>query len=100
MIFQALLLEDVDGDGNVELVLGLTDRVVRMYRWMQSATGGRLVCLFKWESANQIGGLALNHNAQGLPKVLVAQPGGTVMRLSPELAINAEKDSDQAKKYG
>lgn len=26
-------MADVDGDGLIELVLGLTDRVVRSYRW-------------------------------------------------------------------
>lgn len=30
------LLGDVDGDGSIELVLGLTDRVVRSYRWVNS----------------------------------------------------------------
>lgn len=95
---KALLLEDVDGDGNVELLLGLTDRVVRSYRWVQSATGGRLICLFKWECANQIGGLALSHNAQGLPKVLVAQPGGTIMRINSEVTTALEQDGEPIKR--
>lgn len=30
------ILGDVDGDGVIELVLGLTDRVVRSYRWVDS----------------------------------------------------------------
>lgn len=86
-----MLLEDVDGDGNIELVLGLTDRVVRMYRWMQSATGGRLVCLFKWECANQMGGLAISHNSEGAPKMLVTQPGGTIMRINPEISSGLDQ---------
>lgn len=86
-----MLLEDVDGDGNIELVLGLTDRVVRMYRWMQSATGGRLVCLFKWECANQMGGLAISHNSEGAPKMLVTQPGGTIMRINPEISSGVDQ---------
>lgn len=86
-----MLLEDVDGDGNIELVLGLTDRVVRMYRWMQSATGGRLVCLFKWECANQMGGLAVSHNSEGAPKMLVTQPGGTIMRINPEISSGVDQ---------
>lgn len=31
-----ILLGDVDGDGMVEMVLGLTDRVVRSYRWINN----------------------------------------------------------------
>lgn len=31
-----IILADIDGDGLVELVLGLTDRVVRSYRWYNS----------------------------------------------------------------
>lgn len=31
------MLGDVDGDGMVEMVLGLTDRVVRSYRWITSS---------------------------------------------------------------
>lgn len=33
-----ILLADVDGDGLIEMVLGLTDRVVRSYRWQRSET--------------------------------------------------------------
>lgn len=32
-----ILLGDVDGDGMVEMVLGLTDRVVRSYRWISNS---------------------------------------------------------------
>lgn len=31
-----IILADIDGDGLVEMVLGLTDRVVRSYRWYSS----------------------------------------------------------------
>jgi hypothetical protein len=49
----------MDGDGRTELVLGLTDRVVRSYRWLPdpapATTGqGRLVSLHKWEAASQV----------------------------------------------
>lgn len=27
---------DIDGDGMIEMVLGLTDRVVRSYRWISN----------------------------------------------------------------
>lgn len=32
-----IILADIDGDGSVEMVLGLTDRVVRSYRWYSAA---------------------------------------------------------------
>lgn len=31
-----IILADIDGDGMIEMVLGLTDRVVRSYRWYNS----------------------------------------------------------------
>ena len=34
---QTALLSDVDRDGQVELVVALTDRVVRVYRWCDDA---------------------------------------------------------------
>lgn len=34
--FQCILLGDIDGDGYIEMVLALTDRVVRSYRWMSN----------------------------------------------------------------
>ncbi|GLV45811.1 hypothetical protein CBL_02831 [Carabus blaptoides fortunei] len=92
------ILGDVDGDGVIELVLGLTDRVVRSYRWVDSQQSdstnenlqtnvtfkniqGKLVGLNKWECANQIGSVTLHHAADGSPCLLVAQPGGTFMRI-------------------
>ncbi|KAG8287756.1 integrin alpha FG-GAP repeat-containing protein 2 [Homalodisca vitripennis] len=92
---KVIILEDVDGDGTVEMVVGLTDRVVRSYRWVQNATGGRLVCLYKWECANQIGGLAINHDPNGAPKLLVAQPGGTIMKINPEIILGSEEGEEQ-----
>ncbi|EEC10228.1 integrin alpha repeat domain-containing protein, putative, partial [Ixodes scapularis] len=46
------LLADINGDGKVELILGLTDRVVRTYQWTCFL---ELVGLQKWEFANQVG---------------------------------------------
>uniref|UniRef100_A0A1B6DEV0 Integrin-alpha FG-GAP repeat-containing protein 2 n=1 Tax=Clastoptera arizonana TaxID=38151 RepID=A0A1B6DEV0_9HEMI len=96
-----LLLEDIDADGNKELVLGLTDRVVRSYRWQiqSKLTGGTLVCLNKWECANQIGSLTLNYDANGLPCLLIAQPGGTFMRIRPILSKELmEKEENRFKR--
>nr|CAD7193727.1 unnamed protein product [Timema douglasi] len=88
VIPQVVLLGDIDGDGNLELVLGLTDRVVRSYRWIHDSpdddgqVSGKLVGLNKWECANQIGTVTLNYSPDGTPCLLVSQPGGTFMKIS------------------
>lgn len=55
------MVADVDKDGANEMIIGLTDRVVRSYRWCSNADlgTGKLVGLNKWECANQIGTIAL-----------------------------------------
>ncbi|XP_053982960.1 KICSTOR complex protein ITFG2-like isoform X1 [Hylaeus volcanicus] len=80
---KVVLVADVDRDGANEMILGLTDRVVRSYRWSSNLELGRgkLVGLNKWECANQIGTVTLQHMADGTPTLLVAQPGGTFMRI-------------------
>jgi len=69
---KVLLLHDVNADGLLELVIGLTDRVVRTYQW----TKNKLLGLNKWEFANQIGAVAINDMANKSPSLLVAHPGG------------------------
>lgn len=84
-----------------EMVLGLTDRVVRSYRWISNRHKtsslnlnennldelypneniGKFVALNKWECANQIGSITLHHSWDGKPSLLIAQPGGTFMRI-------------------
>lgn len=85
-----VLLADINGDGLLELVVALTDRVVRSYRWVADENSvmdgfdnvsGKLVCLNKWECAKQIGSITLHHSSDGVPSLLVAQPGGTFMRI-------------------
>ncbi|XP_076245927.1 KICSTOR complex protein ITFG2 isoform X2 [Calliopsis andreniformis] len=80
---KVVLVADVDKDGANEMILGLTDRVVRSYRWSSAPELGRgkLVGLNKWECANQIGTVTLQHMTDGTPTLLVAQPGGTFMRI-------------------
>ena len=58
---KVVLVADVDKDGANEMILGLTDRVVRSYRWSSTPELGRgkLVGLNKWECANQIGTVTL-----------------------------------------
>ncbi|XP_015928264.1 KICSTOR complex protein ITFG2 [Parasteatoda tepidariorum] len=78
------LLTDVDNDGELELILGLTDHVLRTYRWVKLGQGpndlsGKLVGLHKLELADQIGSISLNPSNNGSPFILVAQSGGTYM---------------------
>lgn len=78
------LLADINGDGKVELILGLTDRVVRTYQWTcfsENGSEGKLVGLQKWEFANQVGTISLSANQAGGLALLVAQPGGTYTKL-------------------
>ena len=80
---KVVLIADVDKDGANEMIIGLTDRVVRSYRWSSNADlgSGKLVGLNKWECANQIGTVTLQDDSDGTPTLLVAQPGGTFMRI-------------------
>lgn len=80
---KVVLVADVDKDGANEMIIGLTDRVVRSYRWSSNADlgTGKLVGLNKWECANQIGTVTLQDDSDGTPTLLVAQPGGTFMRI-------------------
>ena len=61
----------------VELVIGLTDRVVRTYQWINT----KLVGLNKWEFANQIGTVGINDMANRTPSLLVAHPGGIYLKI-------------------
>jgi len=97
-----LILCDVTGKGVIELVVSLTDRVVRTYRW-QSGAGeegaGRLVSVNKWEFASQIGTVTCNIDGDGVPSLLVAQPGGAFMKLrckpeQPDLPEAQHKESE------
>ncbi|KAK0093936.1 hypothetical protein PV326_012298 [Microctonus aethiopoides] len=80
---KVILIADVDCDGANEMIIGLTDRVVRSYRWSSNTDlgTGKLVGLNKWECANQIGTVTLQHRDDGTATLLVAQPGGTFMRI-------------------
>lgn len=81
---KVVLLGDIDGDGCTEMVMGLTDRVVRSYRWVADSDEpgrGKLIGLHKWECANQIGTVTLNRSLDGTTSLLVAQPGGTLMKI-------------------
>ncbi|XP_043473905.1 KICSTOR complex protein ITFG2-like [Leptopilina heterotoma] len=81
---KVVLVADIDKDGLNEMIIGLTDRVVRSYRWSCRLDfgPGNLVGLNKWECANQIGTVTMQHAKDGTPTLLVAQPGGTFMRIN------------------
>lgn len=42
---------------------------------------GELVSVNKWDCDNQIGSITLHHGSDGKPAIMVAQPGGTFMRI-------------------
>ena len=49
------LIFDINDDGLNEVVLALTDRVVRSYQWQGAAEGqGQLVPMNKWEFGLQV----------------------------------------------
>lgn len=89
---KAMLIGDVNGDGFSEMVMALTDRVVRTYRWVScgDVVGGKpygkLIGLNKWELGDQIGGITFNLCKDGTPSLLVAQPGGTYFTLKVQPA--------------
>ncbi|KAJ8299439.1 hypothetical protein KUTeg_023499, partial [Tegillarca granosa] len=79
---KVLLIADVDGDGQTELVVGYADRVVRCFKWMsisdsetELTSNAKLIQCDKWQLSRQIGSLTLNIAADGKPELLVAQPG-------------------------
>ncbi|XP_072528583.1 KICSTOR complex protein ITFG2 [Salminus brasiliensis] len=77
---KVMLISDIDGDGRSELVVGYTDRVVRAFRWEEPTdstdlSGGQLVLLKKWLLEGQVDSLSVNPGPEGLPELMVSQPG-------------------------
>uniref|UniRef100_A0A3Q1B0F1 Integrin alpha FG-GAP repeat containing 2 n=1 Tax=Amphiprion ocellaris TaxID=80972 RepID=A0A3Q1B0F1_AMPOC len=77
---KVILISDIDGDGRCELVVGYTDRVVRAFRWEEPSDGsdvgsGQLVLLKKWLLEGQVDSLSVNPGPEGLPELMVSQPG-------------------------
>ncbi|KAG5894209.1 hypothetical protein JTB14_038379 [Gonioctena quinquepunctata] len=91
-----IVLGDVDGDGMIEMILGLTDRVVRSYRWV--ANPNRPVINISdpnssFEPSDKLLGkfVALNKWAS----LLIAQPGGTFMRIRCQSDDSIERDGKE-----
>ncbi|XP_041113081.1 KICSTOR complex protein ITFG2 [Polyodon spathula] len=77
---KVILISDIDGDGRSELVVGYTDRVVRAFRWEDSPDSsdigsGQLVLLKKWLLEGQVDSLSVNPGPEGVPELMVSQPG-------------------------
>uniref|UniRef100_A0A6Q2ZPB3 Integrin alpha FG-GAP repeat containing 2 n=1 Tax=Esox lucius TaxID=8010 RepID=A0A6Q2ZPB3_ESOLU len=77
---KVILISDIDGDGRSELVVGYTDRVVKAFRWEEPTdsldpSSGQLVLLKKWLLEGQVDSLSVNPGPEGLPELMVSQPG-------------------------
>ncbi|KAF6215103.1 hypothetical protein GE061_009852 [Apolygus lucorum] len=72
---KGLAIGDVLGDGQTYMVLGFTDRIICLYKWIQNPTEASLVCLNKSECTSQIGSVCLGKDALGKNIIYVAQPG-------------------------
>ncbi|KAL4225477.1 integrin alpha FG-GAP repeat-containing protein 2 [Mactra antiquata] len=77
---------DVDCDGKLELAMGYSDRVIRLYKWNGTVDAdqephGSMVQIDKWQLAGQIGSITLNKDKDGKSELLASQPGGTYVTL-------------------
>uniref|UniRef100_A0A5S6R587 Bardet-Biedl syndrome 1 N-terminal domain-containing protein n=1 Tax=Trichuris muris TaxID=70415 RepID=A0A5S6R587_TRIMR len=99
---------DVDGDSHPELLVALTDRVVRTYRYV-GENGGRLVAISKWETPAFISCLSCcssssSNSAQAGAMVYVSQPNGRYIVLKPrhgsgQVRREASMESDPSLSY-
>ncbi|VDI31615.1 Hypothetical predicted protein, partial [Mytilus galloprovincialis] len=91
----------LDGDGQIEIVVAYSDRVVRCFRWRQDSSSdmleagtgsstGNLIQISQWQLSGQIGSLTVNLSEEGKPELLVAQPGGTYVKLCLTVVTGGE----------
>ncbi|XP_052270398.1 KICSTOR complex protein ITFG2-like isoform X3 [Dreissena polymorpha] len=89
---------DIDSDGKVELAIGYSDRVIRLYKWqcglseMDGETGGFMIQINKWQLAGQIGSITVSRNKAGLNELMASQPGGTYVKLVMDPSDQQEHD--------
>ncbi|GAU96240.1 hypothetical protein RvY_07711 [Ramazzottius varieornatus] len=84
------VLADIDGDGFPEILFGMTDRVVRSFKWVELSNGpggitGAFTTMNKWEFSGQIGNLS-STTFNGAAEIFVSQPGGCCCRLKTALS--------------
>lgn len=97
------LIGDINGDGCFEVVVALTDRIVRTYKWVDSGRHtrgfpqGKLIGQNKWELSDQIGGIALNRSEDS-QSLFVSQPGGTCFTLTPPNDSDPKQLDDELSK--
>ncbi|KAI7685417.1 hypothetical protein SSS_00207 [Sarcoptes scabiei] len=85
------LLVDLDNDENKELVVALSDRVIRCYRAVQNGEEIKLIGLYKWEFSDQIGNISLMNKKTKIENddrivfersILVTQFGGVFAKIT------------------
>ncbi|XP_074660134.1 KICSTOR complex protein ITFG2-like isoform X1 [Tubulanus polymorphus] len=109
---RVMLLQDVDGDGLTELVIGYSDRVVCLFRWIEGLTPdsrietasastvtGSIVQLEKWQLAGQVGSITVSHDLDGHIELLVAQPGGSFVKLIRSVEPSDASDASPCDKH-
>ncbi|XP_077994913.1 KICSTOR complex protein ITFG2-like [Glandiceps talaboti] len=103
-----LLIYDIDGDGQCELIVGHTDRIVRAYRWVEQTptetdssgfTAGHLVHLQQWYLPGQVGSLAISLKCSGDPMLVVSQPGCNYVELVCNWVKNKDQESEQTAEH-
>ncbi|XP_065325490.1 KICSTOR complex protein ITFG2-like isoform X2 [Gordionus sp. m RMFG-2023] len=103
------ILIDFDGDGLDEVVIGLTDRIVRSFKWVFDAQvkndlqistqnlKGKFIAYHKWELIKQIGNLSYDFNTGFLGKIedkyktlrlLCSQPKNSYVILPTQEQLN------------
>ncbi|XP_067654862.1 KICSTOR complex protein ITFG2-like [Haliotis asinina] len=93
---KVMLIADTDGDGQTELVVGYSDRVVRTFRWQSGLDSdaystGQFIQHQKWQLAGQIGSITVNSCGEDKPQLLASQPGGTLVTLLQGTNIRIEQ---------